>query len=885
MEVHPLPADQLPHSVGPYRLDERLGGGGMGEVYRGYDARLDRPVALKRVRPGVGDPDMALKRFRREARTVARLRHPAIVQVYDWVESTDGAWLVMELVEGRPLRDLLYAGSLEPARVVSFARDLLEGLAAAHESGLVHRDLKAGNVMVTLESSAGRGPGEHARILDFGLAKKVRVDQESRLSMEGKIVGTLSALAPEQVLGKAVDARTDLFALGCLLYEALTGSHPFLAPNAGQTLHRICNVQQIPARTSRAEISESLSTFVDSLLEKDPRRRPSSAAVALEMLERVSGFRGVFETLDTETLSGDGLGTRTEDESASDETHGTERSMAGGGRLGPAWAMALGIGVLIVLLLGMLGFLGSRGWGGPPADPVFVAVPMPTLTTAGDREVELGAQALHMALLQGLVDLQGVIALEVPEGAPESTQELAHELAADEVIASALDCHDGSCRASLRRIDAEGRVLWAQAFSANPALLLDLSEAVVSYLGTAFPEAKRRPGALDFEVQPADYERFLRLQRRFQRRDQGFSRDQLLEELERLAETSPRFAAIPLLTAHIALQRFQVSRDEQDVELASSSLARALDLAPQDSRVLLLAARVARQRGDLDAAEAWLERVRHLEPGQPEANLQLALLFEQRGDVELAISLAREAAQQQPLPYVLFNSADLLYRQGEVDGARELIERGLERSSLRRFDGLSRLAQLELAHGDLERAAELYGSLVERAPEETELTNLGTALMMLGRLEEARSCFAQVVEQNPSSPYATLNLADVTKLQAESAEAASLYERVLELTAADPRADQLASVRAQALAQLGRKEAAVEAIQAALRRRPDHPWVAFEAALVYALIEDRASALWNARRALDAGIEPRWFRLAWFEPVREDLDLAIQATADPVDGS
>lgn len=874
-----MPPEQLPDSIGPYRLNERLGVGGMGEVYRGYDARLDRPVALKRVRPGVGDPAMALRRFRREARAAAGLRHAAIVQVYDWVESGDGAWLVMELVEGRSLRDLLHSGPFEPARVASFARELLEGLAAAHEAGLVHRDLKASNVMVTAGSSAGRGRGKQAKILDFGLAKKARVDQESQLSEEGKIVGTLSAMAPEQLLGKPVDARTDLFALGCLLYEALTGSHPLLGSTTGETLNRICNVYQLPVKELRPEVSESLSAFVDALLQKDPRRRPSSAASALEELDRVSGVSGALQTLLPENPSWDGSKTKVEGNPGYRIEESFGRSKTSSRRLGVPMAITLG-----VVVLGILAFIWRPLIVGTADAPIFIAVPSTKVTAPSDSAVELGAQAIHTALLQGLVDLQGVIALEVPSTAPEGTQALAFELAADEVLSSGLDCNDRGCRALLRRIDAEGRVLWAQAFTAEPTRLLDLSEAVLGYLGAAYPDAKRRPGAVDLEVRPSDYESYLRLHQRFQRRDQGFSSDQLLDELDRLSGTSPRFVAIPLLTAHVALQRFQASRAPGDAERAAFALDHALDLAPQDPRVLMLAARAARQRGDLDVAETLLGQLRHLEPGHSEADLQLAMLEEERGEVGRAAALARAAAERRPSSYLLFNSADLLYRQGDFDGARELIERGLERSP-DSFDGLSRLAQLELAHGDLERAAELYGILVERSPEETELTNLGTALMMLGSLGEARSCFVQVVEQNPSSPFATLNLADVTKLLGDSEAAMAHYRQVLELTAADARSDHLASVRAQALAHLGQKEAAVEAIQAAIHQRPDHPWVAFEAALVHTLIDDRASALWNARRALDGGIEPRWFALAWFEPIRDVLDGATQLRSDEAAGT
>jgi len=192
-----------PDHVGPYRIDRRLGRGGMGEVYAGFDARLDRPVALKRIWADPEEGSTARQRFQREARAVARLHHPAIVQVYDWVESGDGDWIVMELVEGRSLRQLLHEGPLAPGRAARLARDVLVGLAVAHAGGIIHRDLKAENVMVAADSSPGKV--EQAKILDFGLAKRVDPgSKETVISIEGKLVGTLSAMSPEQVRGHEV---------------------------------------------------------------------------------------------------------------------------------------------------------------------------------------------------------------------------------------------------------------------------------------------------------------------------------------------------------------------------------------------------------------------------------------------------------------------------------------------------------------------------------------------------------------------------------------------------------------------------------------------------------------------------------------------------------
>ncbi|MEM1181079.1 MAG: tetratricopeptide repeat protein, partial [Acidobacteriota bacterium] len=499
----------------------------------------------------------------------------------------------------------------------------------------------------------------------------------------------------------------------------------------------------------------------------------------------------------------------------------------------------------------------------------------PRVSMPPGQPAPLAVRAMHAALVQGLVDRRGLIAVEVPADAPAATLDLARELAVDEVLDSSLTCDGRRCSASLRRVDRDGGVLWIRNFTAPPDRIVSLREAVLSHLNTAYPSAPLRPESPNFTVGAEDYERFLRLTERYRTRGQGFSSEQVLDELDELASSSPHFVAIPLLTAHVALQRHQSSRAPGDAERAQGAIERALTLAPSDPRVLLLAARAARQAANYGEAKKHLAAVERLEPGHSGAEFQMALLHERRGDVEGAKAIVKRVVQRHPSTYHLLNGADLLYRQGDFDGARALLEQGLARSP-DRFNGLSRLAQLELAHGDLERSADLYRRLVDRAPEETELLNLGTALMMLGRLDEAKACFERVVEANPSSPYATLSLADVTKLAGDGGAARQLYSRVLELTEDPEGAAQLDSVRAQALAHLGRGDDAVERVQAAVQRRPDHPWVAYEAALVHALIDDRASALWNARRALDGGIGRRWFALAWFDPVRAELSEELR---------
>jgi serine/threonine protein kinase len=196
-----------PQTIGPYTLGERLGAGGMGEVYQAYDERLDRWVAVKLIRSDHLDKPTVRERFRREARAAARLSHPSIVQIHDIVESDESDAIVMELVEGEPLSCRIARGPLPVSEAARIGREIAEGLAAAHAKGLIHRDLKPENVMITTD---GR-----AKILDFGLAK--RLEGEASLTADHRVLGTFRSMSPEQARGMPLDARSDLFSFGLLV--------------------------------------------------------------------------------------------------------------------------------------------------------------------------------------------------------------------------------------------------------------------------------------------------------------------------------------------------------------------------------------------------------------------------------------------------------------------------------------------------------------------------------------------------------------------------------------------------------------------------------------------------------------------------------------------
>jgi serine/threonine-protein kinase len=276
---------QLAH----YRVLEELGHGGMGIVYAAEDGRLDRRVALKVLRPEIADSPDRRARFQREARAAAALNHPNIVHLYSVDEFEGLLFITMELVQGRSLRELLKTQTpLSLSRTLAFASQMAEGLASAHAAGILHRDLKPGNVMVT--------DTDRVKILDFGLAKIFAPastwDPEAatmtrELTGSGTTLGTAGYMSPEQALGKPLDPRTDLFALGIVLFEMATGRAPFQGDTPAAVFDQLLNRRHPPPRILNPSLPAFLGTVIDKILEKEPERRHQSADELLQDLRHV----------------------------------------------------------------------------------------------------------------------------------------------------------------------------------------------------------------------------------------------------------------------------------------------------------------------------------------------------------------------------------------------------------------------------------------------------------------------------------------------------------------------------------------------------------------------------------------------------------------------
>lgn len=266
--------DDLPRLLsGRYRLEATLGHGGMGVVYRGTDLMMKRSIAVKLIRAvdGVELDDEIAGRFLREAKNTARLQHEHIIEVFDLGRSDEGGlYFVMELLEGESLSARLRReGKLSPETTVHIARQICEALQVAHTAGVVHRDLKPANIMLLSRA----GDDDYVKVLDFGVAKSTAGDQDTQLTHTGMLVGTVDYMAPEQIMGKPVDGRTDVYALGVVLYKMLSGKAPFKDTGVPALIHAHLNTMPKPLMEVTTGVPNELDHVVLRCLAKSPERR------------------------------------------------------------------------------------------------------------------------------------------------------------------------------------------------------------------------------------------------------------------------------------------------------------------------------------------------------------------------------------------------------------------------------------------------------------------------------------------------------------------------------------------------------------------------------------------------------------------------------------
>lgn len=669
----------------------------MGEVFLAFDRRLGRRVAIKRLRSDL-DATRGRERLRREARAAARLSHSAIVQVYDLIETGQGDWIVMELVDGPRLADLTASGPLPLSQALAYGRQIAEGLAAAHAQGLIHRDLKAENVLI---AQAGQPA---AKILDFGLVRDLDAeDSEPSLTRTGAVLGTLRAVAPEQARGHEVGPRADLFSFGVLLYEMVTGRSPFQGSTAAETLHRVMAEPHPPLPPS---VPGGLAALIHQLLQKAPELRHASAAEVASRLERLAA--DLSSTAGSEIAE---TGTATEHSAwmpAIPPAAGRESWSQWARRQHPA-RLVVGAALVIVLLAGATLAWRVRDAPREPAPAVrsdaalpFPAVPKPL----SPAEVEALEKEAWAALDR----------YDLPDNINRAVA-LFHRLTENDLESA--EAHAGLARAYWRKLGEEG----------GDAMWLDQALAVARHAVELDGELPAARVSLGFVLLKAGRP------------------DEARAELERARALDPRNA-----DAHRGLAEIHQAQDRP--EQAEADFRRAIELRPTDRSFHDLLGTLYFRAGRLQEAEAEFRRSVELAPDGVYGLRNLAGVLIAEGRLPEAAQLLERALKVVPTSTLYANLGTVYFYQGLYSEAAAAYQKSLaspEGASRHIMWGNLGDAWRQIPHRRNEspeafrQAARLLAPEIERDPGNARLrSQLALYLAKAGQGEAARREIARI---------------------------------------------------------------------------------------------------------------------------------------------
>ncbi|MEP6992985.1 MAG: protein kinase [Acidobacteriota bacterium] len=713
--------------LGPYEIVSAIGAGGMGEVYRALDSRLGREVAIK-VLPErlVGDREHRA-RFEREARAVAAVSHPNILAIHDFGEQDGLFYAVAELLEGETLRQRIVRERLAWRRAVEIAMAIAEGLAAAHARGIVHRDIKPENIFLISDGLV--------KILDFGLARPaamVSEDQtatptESMQTAAGVILGTVGYMSPEQVAGQPADARTDIFSLGCVLYEMLTGRRAFAGASPGQTMAAILRDQPPEISASGAQAPEGLDRIVTRCLEKSPSERFQSARDLAFALKEITGGSAIAAIAP-----------------AADQSR----------RARWVWLVVgfatLGAGLFLF-----------RDRLGPAAHRIESVAVLPLENLTGDVAQEYFADGMTEELIS---DLSKISALRVPsrtsimryKKTTKSAPEIAKELGVDAIVEGSVSRSGSQVKVTAQLIDASrDKHLWADSFQRDAkdvlALQGEVARAIAEKIRIRLTSEERSTLSAVRPVDPEAYEYYLQGRYYWYRRTPGDairSRD----FFQRAVGKDPNYAAgwAGLATAYHLLSStpYSMMAPRDGYPRVIEACRKAISLDPNNAEAHAMQGVVGFFFDrDAKAAERDFRLSQELDPRYAQGHQLYSFMLQSLGRFEEAIREARTGRDADPLSLVQnANVAFALHFAGRYDEAIDWGKRTLamDANFLRAHYVLGMAYEQKKMYAESIAELEAARRISEDGPH--YVASLGHAYAAAGRNADARKCLEDLKE-------------------------------------------------------------------------------------------------------------------------------------------
>lgn len=801
----------------------------MGIVYEAEDISLERSVALKLLSAELLGDDRARERFVHEARASSTLDHPNICTTYEIGQTEDGQiYIAMALCKGESLKQKIRSGPLGPEETLKLAVQIAEGLAAAHSQGIVHRDIKPANILV---SETGQ-----ARLVDFGLAK---LAGEARLTRSGLVMGTLAYISPEQLTGGETDARSDVWSLGVVMYELLTGQLPFEADTEPACVYSIVHKKHRPIKSLPVDIPRDLVAIVEKALAKNPDDRFSSAG------EMAGALRALLEGREVRI-----------------------RKKRSPGRRAANWAVpAILIAVLVLAVFpGRLRWLVEHiGLVSPSGGRQIVILPLRALSGSADEE--LLADGLSELLYRQLGLLTGqaknswvaspgyVEAYEVKE-ASDARRLLGANLVltgsvrrTDEMLTVSLDLVDTR---TLRRFETVNK---ADSLSNVATWQEDLALDIGQAAGIPVKPEVRSMLWLGGTTVPSAFLAYLR-GLAFSFREGPDSAARAKEAFMEAIDLDPAFSGAMINLGRSEWRLFTLNGDSELVSQAEGHFQEALRLNGDADLGHLCLARMYRSLGRYDEAIREAGLVNRQSSWWLDNLLNLAQVFSGKQETALAESTYLQALELRPRDWVIMSYLGVFYfQQGQLGKARKMFLE-VTRAVPDNINGLNNLGATYYKLGQNQKAEEIFerSNAIKRNPD--ACSNLGHLYYYRGRYADAVVMNESALNYEKNDPWLWGNLADACffvpgyeeKSRPAYAQAIMLAERSL---LGDRGNYGLRSSLAVYLAKIGEKRRARTEIEEALKGRPSDPTIILKSIIVFELTGDRDKALQALRKYLE----------------------------------
>ena len=752
-----------------YEILALLGEGGMGAVYKAKDREVDRTVALKLIRPEMASNPAILARFKQELLTAHQVTHKNVIRIYDIAEADGVKFITMEYVEGSDLRQLQREhGKFQPDEAVDIIRQVCMALEAAHTAGIIHRDLKPQNIM---RDKTGR-----ILVMDFGLARSV---ESEGMTQTGALLGTIEYMSPEQAMGKKLDQRSDLFAVGLIFYELLSGKMPFKAETAMASLLMRNQERAVPVGEIDATVPAGLSDIVSRCLERDLERRYPTAAEIIADLDAWQGKRPVMASIIMQAPK--------------------PPSRIPWKWVAPGAAVVLIAGGILAIPQTRHMIFGPRAFVGPAAVTTpglpslaqgkYVAV-LPFRVLGDEASIGYIAHGLDDALSTKLFQLKDVHLASSDAArkldANATTTQIAKKLGANMVVQGTVQGNANELRITVKLENAvENKTLWTEEFSGVPADILALEDRISGKLVSALGENASDLSAADAVAHPTDnadaYDLYLRGKNALRGKLDPKNYQTAIDYFDQSLKKDPNFALAYTGLADASLRMYSVKRDASWTDKALTAARRAAELNDKLPEAHMTLGTVYRTTGQNNQAIAELRRGLELAPNSDEAYRRLGNAYATVGQKELAIEALEKAVELNPYYWMNPNSLGQAYLSfGDNQRALKAFQQVVQLEP-ENFSGYTNIGACYFNMGRYEDSIGAFQKSLQLQPDPRTYSSLATALFYLKRYSEAVPMFEKAVELNPSDQGLMGNLADGYRWAGQQDKANATYKKAIAL--------------------------------------------------------------------------------------------------------